>query len=64
MSAKKELELVSNSHLHLKTLHEKTQAKRLVVVLEQASLETIKVISVYSNILIIAQLERHDAWLF
>jgi len=28
---------------HLRTLHEKDQAKRLIVVLEKASLETVKV---------------------
>jgi len=35
---------------HLRTLHEKDQAKRLIVVLEKASLETVKVRSSFVRI--------------
>jgi len=35
--------VISKPADHLRTLHEKDQAKRLIVVLENASLETVKV---------------------
>ena len=35
--------------MHLKSLHERDQAKRLIVILEGAALETIKVCAAFAN---------------
>ena len=39
--------VISKPADHLRTLHEKDQEKRLIVVLEKASLETVKVRILY-----------------
>ena len=43
MSSKKDLELVDKIHDHQTTLHERINSKRVIIVLENASLETVKV---------------------
>ena len=43
MSDKKELEVVNKLHDHQTSLHERINSKRVIIVLENASLETVKV---------------------
>ena len=49
MSEKKDLEVVNKLHDHQTTLHERINSKRVIIVLENASLETVKVYFTFAS---------------
>jgi len=49
------MDLPKKTPNHIKTLHEKDKEKRLIVILENASLETVKVIMLLDKLYLLLQ---------